>query len=408
MFAQHDINILRGLAKRLREIAELPIMRERRNRWLRHNQLKAERPMVLVFPEGSWRELLPETQLLCEHMDARAQEWSLRARIYAHEYIHDDTVVEPDWIVTKSISLSGWGLEIQHEPSGYATGAWGFKPVIHSESDLDKLTAPRLTVDEVKTASDLQQAEDLYGDILNVRLRGVAHISFHLMSLYCQLRGLDQVMWDMYDNPAMLHRAMAILEAGNRALVQQYLDNNLLSLNNDGTYHSSGGVGFTTELPAPGFQEVVRPCDMWASAEAQEMAQVSPAMHAEFILAYEKRLLEPFGLNGYGCCEDLTEKLTDVLTIPHIRRISISPFADVARCAEQLGKRAILSWKPHPSHLVGTFDENHIRAYISEAITYARRNGCVLEMILKDTHTCEHHPERFTRWTEIAQQLVNA
>ena len=28
-------------------------------------------------------------------------------------------------------------------------------------------------------------------------------------------------------------------------------------------------------------------------------------------------------------------------------------------------------------------------------------------MILKDTHTCENHPERFTRWTEIARQEID-
>ena len=136
------------------------------------------------------------------------------------------------------------------------------------------------------------------------------------------------------------------------------------------------------------------------------MAQVSPAMHAEFILPYEKRLLEPFGLIGYGCCEDLTAKLPDVLTIPHIRRISISPFADVERCAAQLERRAIFSWKPHPAHLVGEFDADHIRAYIKRTLAAASAHGCVLEMILKDTHTCESHPERFTLWTDIAQQVV--
>jgi hypothetical protein len=31
-------------------------------------------------------------------------------------------------------------------------------------------------------------------------------------------------------------------------------------------------------------------------------------------------------------------------------------------------------------------------------------NGCVFEMILKDTHTCEHHPERFDAWTRIARE----
>jgi hypothetical protein len=143
---------------------------------------------------------------------------------------------------------------------------------------------------------------------------------------------------------------------------------------------------------------------MWASAEAQELAQVSPDMHEAFALQYERRLLEPFGLNGYGCCEDLTDKLDLVLTIPNIRRISISPWADVERCGERLGADCIFSWKPHPSHLVGHFDDEAIRSYITHCCE-ATCDG-IVEMILKDTHTCEHHPERFTRWTDIAQDVA--
>jgi hypothetical protein len=28
-----------------------------------------------------------------------------------------------------------------------------------------------------------------------------------------------------------------------------------------------------------------------------------------------------------------------------------------------------------------------------------------MEMVLKDTHTCEHHPERFDRWVAIAREV---
>ena len=90
---------------------------------------------------------------------------------------------------------------------------------------------------------------------------GIRHVSFHLMSLYCQLRGLEQVMWDMYDRPMMLHQAMAFLEEGNRQMVRQYEQMNLLSLNNDDTYHSSGGVGYSRELPQPDHNGNVRACD---------------------------------------------------------------------------------------------------------------------------------------------------
>lgn len=405
MIEQRDREILRNLARRVAEIAGLPIMAGRRRLWQRHNRLERVRPMILVFPEGAWRELLPASALHCTGEEARIIEWELRRRIYQHEHIHDDSVIEKTWPVYKAIHVSGWGLEPRHIPSSEPNGAWGFDPVIVEPADLKKLRFPEVTYDPQKSASELEAAQDLFGDILDVSPVGVSHISFHLMSIYCQLRGLGQVMVDMYDNPTMLHDAMAFLEEGHRRLVQQYVDLNLLSLNNDGTYHSSGGVGYSSELPQSGYDPGrIRPCDMWASAESQELAQVSPAMHAEFALQYEKRLLAPFGLNGYGCCEDLTHKLDDVLTIPRLRRISISPFADVERCAERLQGSYIFSWKPHPAHLVGDFDPAKIRAYIRHTIEVTQ--GCVTEMILKDTHTCEHHPERFTRWAEIAQELA--
>jgi hypothetical protein len=296
-------------------------------------------------------------------------------------------------------------LEARHTTASEERGAWGFDPVIRGPEDLEKLRYPEVTYDAERTARDLTEMQELFGDILDVRLKGIAHMSFHLMNIYCELRGLSQVMLDMYDAPDMLHCAMAFLEEGHRRIVQQYVDLNLLSLNNDETYQSSGGVGYSDELPrADCDPKRIRPCDMWASAESQELAQVSPAQHAEFALQYEKRLLSQFGLNGYGCCEDLTRKLPDVLTIPNLRRVSISPWANVDRCAEILGRQAIFSWKPHPAYLAGQFDAEAVRDYIHHTLDVTR--GCVIEMILKDTHTCENRPERFTQWTDIAQALV--
>jgi len=421
--SKKDKALLRELAKRVAEIASLPIMEERRKLWKHHNSLDPQRPMILVFPEGSWQELLPPSRLKCEGEEtvppglwpgrfirltgARAMEWELRRRIYYYEHLHDDTVIENQWAVRKAVTHTGWGLEPQYRPSGDATGAWGFAPVINAPKDLEKLRFPKVIYDEDATQQALEEAQEIFGDILDVQLKGIAHVSFHLTSLYCRLRGLEQMMLDMYLNPEMLHEAMSLLEEGHHRLIQQYEELNLLSLNNDGTYHSSGGVGYTDELPQPDCDpQHVRPCDIWASAESQEMAPVSPELHNKFVLQYEKRLLEPFGLNGYGCCDPLDKKLDYVFAIPHIRRISISPWADVETCAERLGGKYIFSWKPNPAYLVGTFDAEGIREYLQHTLDVAKANGCVLEMILKDTHTCENHPERFTWWTDIARELV--
>jgi len=334
-------------------------------------------------------------------------EWELRRRIYHHEHLHDDTVIEKKWVVDKAATDTGWGLEPRYTPSSDSAGAWGFDPVINKPGDLRKLRLPEVIYDEEATQRALEEAQDVLGDILDVELKRVSRISFHLMSLYCRLRGLEQVMLDMYLNPTMLHDAMAFLEEAHQRLVKQYEELNLLSLNNDGTYHSSGGVGYTEELPQPDYDpEHVRPCDIWASAESQEMAQVSPELHNEFVLQYEKRLLEPFGLNGYGCCEALDKKLEYVFSIPNIRRISISPWADVETCAGKLKGNYIFSWKPNPAYLVGAFDTEKIQEYIRHTLDVTKGHGCVVEMILKDTHTCENHPERFTQWTDIARGLV--
>jgi hypothetical protein len=403
----HDRTILRDLAKMVSEHAADPIQAERRELWYRHNSLDRPRPMILVFPEGSWRELVPAATMRCETEEARRMERSLRIRAYYRDHILDDTVIEGDWIVQKAVTDSGWGLEPKFTDSPMEHGAWAFDPVINEPADLDKLTLPQVTHDVAETERRLVKAQELFGDILDVRLKGVSRFSVHLMSIYCKLRGLGQVMMDMYDNPKMLHRAMESLTQGYLAMLDQYRELGVLDLNNDATYHSSGGNGYTRELPAPGFDpERVRPCDMWASAEVQELAQVSPDMHYEFATQYERRIIEQFALTGYGCCEDLTEKLDFVLDIPNMRRLSISPWADVERCAERLGNRYIFSWKPMPSQLVGEFDEGLIRDYIQRAVDATR--GCVFEMVLKDTHTCQHQPERFTRWTQIAREIAES
>jgi hypothetical protein len=136
------------------------------------------------------------------------------------------------------------------------------------------------------------------------------------------------------------------------------------------------------------------------------MAQVSPEQHAEFALPYEKRLLEPFGLTGYGCCEDLTDKLEDVFEIPNLRRLSISPWGAFERCAETIQDRYIYSWKPTPVDLIGDFNPEKVKEYLRHAVRVTKSQGCILELILKDTHTCEDQPEKFQAWTQIAREVI--
>ena len=402
-----DKKILRDLAKRVKEAADNPLQEKRREQWRRHNALGPGMPLILIFPEGSWEELILQSSLKCEDPKAGNIETALRQTLYYHEVIPDDQPGEAFWRVPKQFASTGWGIQERKISSSESRGAWHFDPVIKEFSDLKRIKTPRITYNEEETERNRAEMEDLFDGILPVQVKGAGRISYHLMQQYTLWRGLEEMMMDMYLNPGMLHEAMARLTEGHKEILRQYREQDLLELNRDGTYHNSGGNGYLkNELPAPGFTGTVRPEDMWASAESQELAQVGPVQHAEFALTYEKELLEPFGLTGYGCCEDLTRKLDDVCQIPNIRRISISPWADVEQCAERLKGDYIFSWKPQPAQLVGDFQSEMVREYLRHGIETALKQGCILEIILKDTHTCQKHPERFIQWLKIAREEV--
>jgi hypothetical protein len=408
-FSAKDTCINRELAKTIRDRASDARHARLRSEWKDHNALRSFKPMMLVFPEGSWVELLPESTLCCEGKDARQVELSFRSRLYTAEHFQDDTVLEAEWVEPKVFSDTGWGLEVRRTEAPTARGAWHYQQTLAGVETLRKMHHPDLVYDEKESNRNHEAMQELLGDILTIKHVGTRHFSYHLMAQYAYWRGLEDVMVDMAGNRDFVHQVMHFLVEGHQQMLVQYQQANLLSLNNDGAYNNSGGVSYSDELPARRFDGLhVRPCDIWANSESQELAQVSPRMHREFALPYEKTLLEPFGLTGYGCCEDLSRKMADVLTIPHIRRISVAPSADVERSAAALGGKAIFSWKPQPSHLVGDFDQEMIRAYIRRTLEISRRYGCILEMILKDTHTCEQHPERFDRWTHIAREEIEA
>jgi hypothetical protein len=400
---------MRELALEVAALSELPRRKQTVSEWKRHNSLGAGRPMILVFPEGSWRELLPENlHQHCEDPWLRSFETDLRRRIYTARHFPSDNVIDEAIEVPKVIQSTGWGPEARWIYSDDPTGARRFDPIIHRPADLARLHHPVITHDEEASKANFEFMVSLVGDLIPVRLVGIKHVSFHLMSMWTAWRGLEETFMDMVEEPEFVHEAMEFLTRGHLGLVRQYEEQGLLEMNNDNTYHSTGGNAWSSEESLPDFDPTrIRPCDIWASAESQELDGVSPEMHAAFAMQYEGRLLDLFRHNGYGCCDGLHHKMSEVLALPKIRRVSMSPFADVDLAIPRLERRAIFSWKPHPGCLVGNFDENRIQLGLRHTLEVARDHGTVLEIILKDTHTCEHQPERFDRWTEICRREVD-
>ncbi len=405
---QHDRLILRELAKQVGELAARPVEEEKRELWYRHNALEPTRPLVFCDPENGWNEILTPDTLQCEGGLARAWEWYLRREVFWGAQMRDDKVIEPVLNVGHVYTETDWGLR-ETRIGGEGGGSWRWEAPLKTYDDMDKLRFPQMTVDYEATQELLQLAQETFGDILQVRLKTVWWWSLGMTQTLVYLRGLEQIMYDMVDCPDEVHQLMAFLRDGHAARLDFLEKNGLLFLNNDGTYVGSGGFGWTHELPQPDFNGHVRPIDMWGFAESQETVGISASMFEEFIFPYQLSLLERFGLNCYGCCEPLDSRWHVVQRFPRLRRVSMSPWANVEVMAERLGNRYIFSWKPHPGVLAAdTFDEDFVRQTLRRGLRALMKNDCRVEIIMKDCHTIRHDPQRVIRWVQIAKEEAEA
>lgn len=401
-----DRQTIRDLAKLVAEAAADPVQDERRWLWYAQNSLQPIRPLVYVSPEGSWVELLPAEALTCESDEARGIEHGLLMRLYGWEHFMDDQVCDARYLVGKAVTNTGWGLGPEYRRPEAERGAYVWEAPIQTRADIDRIQTPTATHDPEASQRALEWHQELFGDILDVQLCGRFWWALGLIDEWTFLRGITQTFWDMSDDPEFVHAGMRRLMEGRLEWLQSLEDQGLMTLNNDNDYVGSGGFGFTDELPQDDYPGYARLQDLWGFCEAQTMSEVSPAMHEEFVLRYQLPILERFGLNCYGCCEPLHTKL-DMLKaqVPRMRRVSISPWADKRVSAEKLGGDCIFSWKPNPATLAAVeFDPDWVRQDIRETVDIAREHGCALEIILKDTHTCNHQPWRFDEWSRIAME----
>ena len=128
-------------------------------------------------------------------------------------------------------------------------------------------------------------------------------------------------------------------------------------------------------------------------------------MHDEFCLGHELRWLERFGLNCYGCCEPLHNKVSMLRKIPRLRRISMSTWIDVDKGAQEMGRDFVFSYKPNPAVLAwDVWDAQEARKQLEDVLE--RTRGCVVELIMKDVSTCRSEPRRLWEWCELAVQVA--
>lgn len=406
---KNDLAMLRELAGRVAEIAALPVQQETIRLWKALNGLRPVRPMVMI-DQIPWHEMNVDGELTlrCGGEFERGLEVRLRRTLYLWNHMRADMVVEPFIDIGEVFRNSWFGIRVKENTS--VTDAandvvgHGYVDQLQTEADIEKIRAPNVELDEAATARIEEQAREVFDGLLGVRMQGY-YPGFSPWDLLAMWHGPEGCLMDVALRPEFMHKIMARLTDAYMSMLD-CLESRGLLIYPQTWVHCTGG--WTDELPVPGYDaRRPRAKDIWTSGQAQIFSTVSPAMHKEFEIDYAVRWYSRFGLGYYGCCEPLHDKIDIIRLLPNVRKISISPWADVEKAADRIGRDYVMSRKPSPALVAGeNVDWSAVEADLRRAINACRRGGCGIELILKDISTVRYQPQRLWEWSGLAMRVA--
>jgi hypothetical protein len=410
--SREDRQLLRDLGARVAEIGSLPIQDQRKKQWQQLNDLTATKPMVWLN-DICWNEMDIDGTLTLQTTSRFSQsiETELRQRLYWWQNMPGDMVVDPVIHAPLIVQDTGIGLEVEEEilatEEENAVVSHEFHKLIKDESDIEMINMPTITHDTRRSEEAVGAYREILDGVLDVQQRGFLGFNFSPWDHLVRLTGVEDALLALALRPDFVHKLVDRLTTAGLHAIDQLEEQNLFSLNNRNVRVGSGAYGYTGDLPGSAYDgDHVRTADIWVFATAQIFAEVSPAMHEEFALTYERRVLERFGLAYYGCCEPLFRKMPLMRTIPNLRKISLSPWNDVESMAEQVGRDYVVSLKPNPEILArDAWDSDAVREDLDTTLRSILRHGCNVEIIMKDISTVRHEPRRLWDWTKIATEL---
>lgn len=407
----NDRTILRTLAATYcAEIANDP---DKRPLYIGVNDLHMERPVVLI-DEIPWNEMDFEGSLALQCTDPffRKAEQYFRRELYLHRHLPADHLFLPYYPIRKQFHSSGNGVSVAEtllstDLQNHIV-SHEYEDQFASDEYLNKLHLETITYDQETSETEYAVIAEAIYDLLPVKLVGIEPYS-----LVCETwdrivtyRGVTNLLIDLIDRPEFTHRLVERLTEIYIDKMQQFERLGLLDAE-EPYIHCTAAISEDLPRPEPGKPAQLK--NIWGRGIAQILASASKAMRDEFDIQSMKRTMAPFGLVYYGCCEPLHDQIDILEQLPNLRKISITPWADVDVAAEAIGSRYVLAAKPNSAIVaMDTFEESAAHKEISRIIAACRRNGCSFELTLKDISTVCRRPQNLFQWEKLAMEMVNA
>lgn len=236
---------------------------------------------------------------------AHLRDW-LHLNIFKFEHFNDDSyyapVYRPWWGVVTEASL--FGAEVLYRED---RDLWiGSPPLLEEKGNLDRLRTPDFFSSGLmpmihETCSYAERAlSDRVEVVFPTWARGP-------LSTAMQLRGMDNLLMDMVDDPSFVHELMRFITDSRKAWLAaraQFLDQPI-----------QRGLLFNDEVGAP---------------------IISPRHYRKFVLPYEIELADyQGGIYYWHSCGDTTAFLADIATIPGLKLFHCGPHTSVTEAARR-------------------------------------------------------------------------
>ena len=404
---QAEIGVIRELAKRYMEIAMSDKHVRMRKRFRDSNDLKIVRP-PLNIEEIPWHEMNLDHELdcVCADGELRGMEYGLRVALFREKHFRCDNYIEPVWVIGKAMSNTGDGFAIEEErlavDKNNGIVSHHYQDVLADERALERYHDPVIRAYPEKDRERKAHIEEILDGAMPVEVRGHG-IYYSPWDRIAMLRGVEPVLVDIYERPEYLHRIMQLFTRAMTAEMDQMEALGLYDPRAIALHCTPNAVTLPHE-PDPDHYGCR---DVWFRTMAQMFSTVSPAMHDEFDIQYSIPLASRCAYTYYGCCEPLDDRIDKLKQYPNLRKVGCSPWANVERCAEQLGGDYVLSRKPNPANVAISTDPDQIRAEISETARLCLKYGCPCDITLKDISTVSYKPGNLILWAETASRVLD-